>query len=221
MTLDERTDVEVALAASQPGWPRALVEDPAMSPAMRAQALRPPRPIPLPWINAINPLLHGRRGWLEMHGARSREADEQGLCFCCGLPLQRLKVMGQHRSSFDGVPMTDGPPGHPRCVALAATYCPHLERQHRGDEDVVIAYGWGEDGPGYQQVPEEMLVSGQPRYVVLPGARPLTLAHLRLLAQRDPLGEKRLDVSEAPRERDCRYGCCKAGDVELYSEVIR
>jgi len=31
----------------------------------------------------------------------------------------------------------------------------------------------------------------------------------------------RIDVFPAPREDDCRYGCCKAGDVGISSEVVR
>ena len=31
----------------------------------------------------------------------------------------------------------------------------------------------------------------------------------------------RPDVFPAPRETDCAYGCCKAGDEGISSEVIR
>ncbi len=181
--LTPEDDVEQVLAASRPGWPRALVRVPWKV-----------KPLPLPWINAIAPLLK-ERGWVEMDGNRWRDADDHGLCFCCGEPLRGTKVLGRHGASWYSaecrhmVWLTDGPPGHPRCIALAARHCPHLRGQHQGDEDFVIALAWTGDGVGYVEVPPEHQVEGAPRLLVHPHAKQLTLAQLRAYASADPLGE--------------------------------
>lgn len=115
-------------------------------------------------------------------------AEKEGICFCCGEVLRKLQVMGRHRASIEGVHLTDGPAGHPRCVALAAEHCPHLRNQHKGDEGFVIALVWRGQGLGYVKTPHEMMVDGSPRLVVRPEATTLTLGELRKLAKDDPLG---------------------------------
>lgn len=84
--------------------------------------------------------------------------------------------------------MTDGPAGHPRCVALAAEHCPHLRTQHKGDETFLIAFVWTGGGLGYMQAPEDTSMEGGPRLVVRPGVTDLTLGELRQLALENPLG---------------------------------
>jgi hypothetical protein len=37
---------------------------------------------------------------------------------------------------------------------------------------------------------------------------------------RDVQHWRELEAFPAPREQDCEYGCCRAGDVGLYSEVV-
>ena len=105
--------------------------------------------------------------------------------------------MGRHGASFDDgehtVYLTDGPAGHPRCLALAAAHCPHLLNQHGGDPEYVIALAWEDiEHLGYVELPAEMRTGQQPRLVVRPGAVPLTLGRLRELASTDPLGERAL-----------------------------
>lgn len=165
--------------ALEPGWPRPYVE-------------RDEKRYPLPWVNGLAPALG--RTFAELNGWRSRQCEDYRLCFCCGLALVRLQIMGRHRASFEDeqhtVYLTDGPAGHPRCLALAAQHCPHLREQHRGDPDAVIALAWdGRERLGYVELPSEMRTGAQPRLIVRPGAVPLTLGRLRELAKADPLGE--------------------------------
>lgn len=179
-TLTGSASVDELVEATRPGWPRMRFRRPGE------------KAHPMPWINALNPAMKPR-GWIEMHGQRVRQAEEQRLCFCCGQELAELSVMGRHRASFldtdtgQWIWMTDGPPGHPRCVALAAAHCPHLLDQHEGHADYTIALLWRGATTGYVETPQEMSI-GEPRYVVRPGAVALSLGELRKLAARDPLG---------------------------------
>lgn len=170
-------------AAAGAGWPRAFIEwDEGL--------------FPLPWVNGTAPALR-LSGFVELNALRARNAEDYRLCFCCGEPLRHLAIMGRHRASLDDtdpqVWLTDGPAGHPRCMALAAKHCPHLRGQHRDDSGFVIALAWeGIEVLGYVELPSEMNTGGQPRFIVRPGAVPLTLGRLRELAVADPLGERAL-----------------------------
>lgn len=183
--LTGKTSIDELRAATAPGFPRADL-----------RVAWKPRAYPLPWINSWKPAL-SRTGWKELDTKRAVEAEEKRLCFLCGEPLGDLSIMGRHRASYseegtDGSRwnwITDGPPGHPRCLALAAEVCPHLRTQHEGNEDFIIAFQW--EGPllGYLEVPKDLMTDGSPRYLVRPGAKPLTLGELRALAEVDPLGD--------------------------------
>jgi hypothetical protein len=173
--LTPKTPVDRAMAATDPGWPRAMIRTRWRS-----------RTYPLPWINGWKPMVE-RHGFKELNTKRNNEAERDRLCFCCGEPLLELSLMGRHRASFE-VWLTDGPAGHPRCMALAVEYCPHLRKQHRGDPDFVIAYAWRGKTIGYVETPTEMMMDGTPRRIVRPGATEVTLAEVRELAERCPLG---------------------------------
>lgn len=179
MTIERTTPADELAPAMEAGWPRAFVR-------------WDERTFPLPWVNGLAPALRSN-GFLELNAWRFRQCEDHRRCFCCGELLRRLSIMGRHRASLDDtepqVWLTDGPAGHPRCVALAAAHCPHLLGQHRGREDYVIALAWEDiEVLGYVEMPAEMLVGNQPRLVVRPDAVPLTLGRLRELAVADPLG---------------------------------
>lgn len=173
-------DVDELVAATRPGWPRAMLQTPWRD-----------RALPLPWISGLSPALKPE-GWKEMVFERVEQAERQRMCFCCGDLLCKTTIMGRHRASWHDdendrmIWLTDGPAGHPRCLALAAGHCPHLLKQHQGDRDYIIALRWDKPGLGYVELPEEM--AGEVRRLVRPNAVPLTLRELRALAATDPMG---------------------------------
>jgi hypothetical protein len=182
--MSEYPAIDDLVKATSAGWPRRFLPTDGT-----------PARLPLPWINGAHPILNGRRGWVELNELRLKEAEKERLCFCCGEALNKTLVMGRHRASFPrdedepGSPiiwLTDGPGGHPRCMALAAQYCPHLTRQHQGDPDFRIALAWAGEGPGYVRFdgPEE----GGARLLCHVSVQALTLGQLRALASADPLG---------------------------------
>lgn len=181
-TLTATTPADELKQAVAVGWPRNRYVAPGRD-----------RALPLPWINGLNPFADAR-GWIMLDGARRHACEHERLCFCCGEPLQTLSIMGRHRASFRRgdrrVWLTDGPAGHPRCMALAAVHCPHLRDQHRGRERFIIAFTWRGLELGYVEMPEEIVAKGEPRFIVRPGATPITLGTLRKLAAADPLGAK-------------------------------
>lgn len=104
-----------------------------------------PRPVlrrngrntPVPWVGAEGPAT-GK--WALVDPLRAIQADREHLCIICGLPCGDDYVYGllhgrpyEHRSPAFDVLLGVGPPaptyGHPKCVLIAATYCPHLKRQ--------------------------------------------------------------------------------------------
>lgn len=183
-TLTPDSPIEELRAAIATGWPRS-----------KLKVDRHERAVPLPWINGMLPAIESD-GWKRLDPMRNRVAEDESLCFCCGEPLRELSVMGRHRASFASgrsgrfAWITDGPAGHPRCLALAAAHCPHLREQHGGRDDIVIAFSWDRpDTLGYVETPLELVQLGEPRLLVRPEAVPLTLAELRALASRDPVGD--------------------------------
>jgi hypothetical protein len=186
---------------SQPGWPRWMVP------------MQNGRRYPMPWINAISPVFYGLAGFTRMDLGRVQAANDDGLCFCCGLPLERVICMGRYAGAredtdeatfeHEGKPvyLTDGPPGHPRCVALAAQHCPHLRRDdglRRPTRDGIVAFAYeGRRDLACLEVPlkreERELPDGtmaehmRPR-VVNPRARRLSREELSALASSDPMG---------------------------------
>lgn len=173
------TPVDELIAATYPGWPRRLLKVPWK-----------PRAMPLVWINASRPAFE-HNGWKQLDQGRVREARDDLLCFCCGESLSLLQVMGRHRASYevdgDVARLTDGPGGHPRCMALATEHCPHLRAQLSAAPEREIAFVYSGPGLGYIDIPEEMSI-GTPRLLVRPEAEPLTLVQLLELAESDPLG---------------------------------
>lgn len=177
-------------AKAAPGWPRWF---------FLVTVGGRPRRMPLPWINGLHPVWAGVRGFVKMEPGRVDEAKSAGrfgLCVVCGEELGHVRVMGRWRGDkeLERVTMlTDGPPGHPRCIALAVKHCPHLralagepEGDRKGPEpDRVVAYVYDGPGPAAMEVPGTN--AGIPR-VVHPRARPLTPEELRALVSRDPLG---------------------------------
>jgi hypothetical protein len=157
------------------------------------------RRLPLPWVNGLKPVWQAARGFVEMDPKRvsaSEQTKPWGLCVVCGLELGRVRVMGRFRGTdrLAGVMLTDGPAGHPRCIALAARHCPHLRSlagldeplRNGAEHDRVVAYVYDGPGPPSLAVPKGR-GSGLPR-VVHPSARKLTPEDLRALAKTDPLG---------------------------------
>jgi hypothetical protein len=181
-TLTLNSSADELVKATGAGWPRARLAHPAQL-----------RALPLPWINGTKPAFEPQ-GWKMLDAGRRRDCEELRLCFCCGERLDGLSVMGRHRASFRRgdrwVWLTDGPAGHPRCMALAAVHCPHLRDQHRGRERFIIAFTWRGLELGYVETPEEIVAKGEPRFIVRPGAKAITLGTLRKLAKADPLGER-------------------------------
>lgn len=180
--LEELTIAELG-ASTGPGWPRLMLKVPWK-----------PWAYPLPWISRSAPAFN-RIGWRELDKDRWAEAERDRLCFCCGMKLERLTIMGRHRASLEDtepqVWLTDGPAGHPRCVALAAEHCPHLREQHRGQTDFVIAFAWNDpEILGYVELPLKTEKGRELRLIVRPGARPLTLGELRKLAKGNPMGAR-------------------------------
>lgn len=181
-TLTPNSPADEVVEACNAGWPRNRYAHPAQLKAL-----------PLPWINGTKPIFE-QSGWIMLDAVRRRACEDERLCFCCGEPLQALSVMGRHKASFKRgdrqVWLTDGPAGHPRCLALAAVHCPHLAAQHRGRERFIIAFTWRSLELGYVETPEEVVAKGEPRFIVRPGAKPITLGTLRKLARTDPLGAR-------------------------------
>lgn len=173
---------------AEPGWPRWFI-------AVDIDGEQ--RHLPLPWINAVAPVFEGSRGFVKMDPRRAREAAEDRLCVICGLELGVSRVMGAFGSNVEiphEVLLTDGPPGHPRCIALAARHCPHLRRQWENTpapDDVIIAYVYEGAGPAAIPVPSEKDGDSLP-WIAAPGSIRLTLGELREMARRDPLGEQSL-----------------------------
>lgn len=177
--------VEELVAKTEAGWPRWFMR------------LRDGRRLPVPWINGVNPIFHGASGFTMMVPKRVEQARAERLCVVCGEQLGRVVAMGRYTGGPEGVMLTDGPPGHPRCIALAALHCPHLRRRdelRKVNADGVVAYVY--DGPSFACIPvpgrdSERKADGRdvmlPR-VVNPRARAVTLGELQALASADPLG---------------------------------
>lgn len=170
------------------GWPR---------PWFRSIVRATERLMPLPWINALEPL--SGQGWKAMRPERVDLALKRRLCAVCGERVKGPIVLLRHahtqalvdHAAKMGVPemtvaVTDGPGTHPRCGLLAALHCPHLVEQHDGDDDFEIAYVWEGRGHGTHPMPQLGENSeGQSTRTMLvhPHARPLTLRALRAMGK--------------------------------------
>lgn len=186
--ITSRSPLRAMQEAARRGWPRTFLHSDGDD-----------RARPMQWINGIAAAVDG--SWIAMDPARLRESREERVCFCCGGRLGTVEVMGRHRASepWSDPPiwLSDGPPGHPRCVALAAGFCPHLYRQHGGVEDFLIAWAFTPSTAwprGYVMIeqrddPDAEQQGPMNRMIVHPSAFPLTLGRLREYAARDPLGE--------------------------------
>lgn len=107
-----------------------------------------PRPVlkrngkntPVPWIGAYGPA-DGR--WAMIDGDRNEKATAGKLCIICGQPrgddyvyaLFKGKPYDAGTTLIDRLFGTSDPKvgpaptyGHPKCVLIAATFCPHLKR---------------------------------------------------------------------------------------------
>lgn len=159
------------------GWPRPWL---AHQPTGRR--------LPMPWISGLAPIITG--AWASFDPHRALQAQEQRLCFCCGRQLERLVVLGRYASvDSEKKMLSDGPGGHPQCLALAASVCPHLRRQQARDPDVTVAYVYDGPGLGYRPTLDSKNPFSNP-VVVDPTAHALTNAQLVGLASHDPLGTK-------------------------------
>jgi hypothetical protein len=104
-----------------------------------------PRPVhprlgkntPMPWVGGEKPY-EGRWAGIDLH--RAEDAGNQGLCIICGervgpdwlYALLSGRPFDRRSNAFDiffGVGSPSPTFGHPKCVLIAATFCPHLRRQ--------------------------------------------------------------------------------------------
>jgi hypothetical protein len=155
------------------GWPRPWLAHPTG------------RRLPVPWISGLAPLILG--AWASFDPHRASQAQEQRLCFCCGRRLERLVILGRYSSLPEKNMLSDGPGGHPRCLALAAGACPYLQLQQACDPNVAVAYVYEGPGLGYRPIPASKTLFSSP-VVVDPTAQALTYPQLTRLAHHDPLG---------------------------------
>jgi hypothetical protein len=171
-----------------PGWPRRWLRWKGRTIIPQGEH-RLPGLKPSPWINGDGP--EKANDWLCFPADRSFSAYYHGACVVCGEPCEGAYVMGAYGGFWqDKGKETAGPGGHPRCLYLAVTTCPHLLEI---DADKPVAYVYdgfrnshtcrqaevGEDEPysdGVQEVNQD--------------AVPLTRDELKALARRDPDGTR-------------------------------
>jgi hypothetical protein len=139
-----------------------------------------PDRLPVPWING--PCVQAHNDW---HGFRTDgiRAHDERLCVVCGDPLGQRILLG----SMSGGRVTAGPGGHPHCIRLAVSTCPHLVE--RDSPDATVAFEYVGDDVGYLVDDEEELALsyGQGEQISAE-ARPLTRAQVHEIAKADPWG---------------------------------
>lgn len=162
-----------------PGWPRPWLEHPS---GRR----------PLPWILGSAPIILD--AWITFDMDRARRAHTKRLCFCCGLPLAALIVLGCYRPErkAETLMRSDGPGGHPRCLALALGSCPHLASAGHRE---TITYLYEGSGLGYSTDSTDPTRPFDQPVRVDPEARPLTREALLALAVDDPEGRRSRESS--------------------------
>lgn len=165
------------------GWPRPRA---AFQPwAVRDETPPPPRNLPVPWVTRVRP--GGDVEFTDFHeGADQAHIDR--LCQICGLELGTVILLGVS-GVHGGRPHTSGPGCHPRCMALAMSFCPHFGRR-RNEPDRLVAYRYEGAGAGYEVGsfdPDNDMLYGDENPIDS-AAVPLTLAEVKELARRDPLG---------------------------------
>lgn len=170
-------DPEELRIRDAPGWPRpwrrwkARLDLPEGVPTERL--------LPVPWINGGKTLTED---WLAFR-ADAIEAHDNRLCTVCGETMEGTIVLGRYGTEGK---FTSGPGGHPRCLLLAVSLCPHFAIQ-----DNVVAYAYDGPTPGYR-ISSYVREDAEQPYVdiaaVKHNARPLTREALRELAKRSPLG---------------------------------
>lgn len=92
---------------------------------------------PVPWSAGIGPALGL---WANIDPKRTEQADAERLCIVCGTSLGEDYVFANfHNEIYDHKPdpferiVLNAPPSptfvHPRCLLLAAAFCPFLKKQ--------------------------------------------------------------------------------------------
>ncbi len=177
--------------ADAPGGPRPWVATPTTARGRPGVGDR----MPVPWVNGS----HALGGDFLQFKRHIASVIAERLCFACGGSLLEISVMGLLREGS-----TDGPPGHPRCLALAAGTCPHLLAL---EPSRAVAFAHTGRGPAILPDPLGVL------RLISPDATSLTRRQLERLSSADPLGRSAASlhaVADAHGE-PAPAGCVRGG----------
>jgi hypothetical protein len=119
------------------GWPRAFIDSdierfrrgPRGYRTVRLQQRRPNI-----WLGGD---AQRHNDWLSFDATLEAETEAGHVCVVCGEELSRLRVFGK-----TGAFLTNGPPAHPRCFALALKFCPHFTEPPYTHRHYTLAYVW-------------------------------------------------------------------------------
>jgi hypothetical protein len=129
---------------------------------------------PIPWINGE----HGAKGDFYSFRDDMRRAETERLCCVCGNGLHQTIAIAAN----GGLKETSGGWGHPKCVKLTISICPHFTRQNL----TTVAYAYQGAGVGLEGEAEFSIDH------IHPDATPLTAEQLTELAAADPWGKQQL-----------------------------
>jgi hypothetical protein len=150
----------------QIGWPRPFV---STEPKMLGgeQML-----LPLPCSAESRDDFLSMSLWVE-------DAYRKHLCGVCGEPLRATTCMGIVKNPSDY--LSNGPPVHPRCMALSLRFCPHFDLRYSQDEPIAFIYTGTDAGYARNAESEELLHVDR-------AAIQATRTDIVALAKSDPLG---------------------------------
>lgn len=161
-----------------------------------------PEQLPVPWING--PCVRDADDWHSFRGD-ALSAHHDRLCVVCGLPLGERMLIG----SMGGDRATAGPGGHPRCILLATSRCPHL---YGRSDSLPMAFEYIGLGVGYQVTTRQLAEDWGSGEEIVDEAQPLGLAEVREIARRDPWG---IEVSAAERAHYAQRGAQVLNDEQV------
>lgn len=129
----------MGVSADKPGWPREYI------PRNTGAPYRPGSDtVKTPALYVGGNKQH-EGDWLTFDPENAEKCRTNYLCVACGLPLGRTVVLGHMNPR-----VTDGPPCHPRCFALALKFCPRFSQAPYTRSKQTVAYVYdGDDRFGW------------------------------------------------------------------------